>query len=199
MGKYSKNENKENQFRDSFLSLLHDLVYVLAVVVLLFTFFVRLEVVSGTSMCDTLQNGDYLLVLSGPMYSEPEAGDIIVAAKDTFRGGEPIIKRVIAVEGQTVDFDFAKGIVYVDGVALDEKYIATPTSISEGGVFPQVVEAGHVFVMGDNRNDSKDSRSPEIGQIDRREILGKAVFLLFPGRDRHSGLQELNRIGGIYG
>ena len=199
MGKYSKKNYNARWLRAGALSLLHDLAYVLVAVILLFTFCVRLVVVSGTSMCDTLQSGDYLLVLSSVLYGQPEAGDIIVLSKDTFRDGEPIIKRVIAVEGQTVDIDFAKGIVYVDGVALDEPYIATPTSLSEGGVFPQVVEEGHVFVMGDNRNDSKDSRSPEIGQVDTREIIGKAVFLLLPGRNRISGSFDFSRIGGLCG
>ena len=197
MGKYEKNENNSKKLRDEMISLLHDLVYVLCAVILLFTFCFRLMIVSGTSMCDTLQNGDYLLVLNSTLSGSPEVGDIIVAAKDDFHDGEPIIKRVIAVEGQEVQIDFVQGIVYVDGVALDEPYTATPTSVSEGETFPQVVRPGCVFVMGDNRNDSKDSRSPQIGQIDRREILGKAIFLLFPGKNRWNGETDLGRIGGL--
>ena len=89
------------------------------------------------------------------------------------------------------------GIVFVDGVALDEPYTYTPTNVSEGMEFPLVVEDNCIFAMGDNRNRSKDSRHPEIGQIDKREILGKALFLFLPGVDKgHSG-PDFDRIGAI--
>jgi signal peptidase I len=188
-------KQEKNDTRELVLSTLRDVVCVLSAILLLFTFCIRMVIVSGTSMCDTLENGDYLLVIGNLFYRDPQPGDIVVACKDSFRDGEPIIKRVIATEGQTVDIDFAKGIVYVDGEALNEPYVSTYTNISEGGYFPQVVEKGHVFVMGDNRNDSLDSRSPEIGQLDHRQILGRAVFLLFPGANRFSGKLELERIG----
>ena len=128
-------------------------------------------------------------------YREPQHGDIIVASKKSFDDGSPIIKRVIATEGQVVDIDFDLGIVYVDGVALDEPYTSTPTNISEGITFPLTVEEGHIFVMGDNRNLSKDSRSSEIGLIDCREVLGKAIFLIFPGNNPSRGERNFNRIG----
>ena len=147
-------------------------------------------------MDETLNDGDYLLLLNGIFFNNYKQGDIIVASKDSFHDGEPIIKRVIATEGQEVDIDFNLGVVYVDGVALDEPYINTPTNLDEGTAFPLVVEKGHLFVMGDNRNHSKDSRSPEIGLIDKREVLGKAVFLIFPGLD--SGEREFDRIGVIH-
>ena len=127
-------------------------------------------------------------------YNEPQQGDIIVAAKESFRNGEPIIKRVIATEGQTVDIDFGTGIVYVDDVALDEPYAKTPTTLKESVSFPLTVEEGCVFVMGDNRNRSKDSRFIEIGLIDTREIIGKAIFLCYPGNS-DSGAQDFTRIG----
>ncbi len=186
----------KNSFRKSILTYLHDLVYLLVVVLLLFLLCFRVVVVSGPSMKDTLQNGDYLLLLGGVFFDEYEQGDIIVAAKDSFRNGEPIVKRVIATEGQTVDIDFITGVVYVDGVPLNEPYTRTPTNLYEGIDFPVVVEEDHVFVMGDNRNDSKDSRSPEIGQIDLREILGKAIFLIFPGQDEYNN-RPYDRIGVI--
>ncbi len=178
------------------VTYLHDLVYLLAVVLLIFLFFLRVVVVSGPSMDETLNDGDYLLLLNGIFFKDYNQGDIIVASKDSYHDGEPIIKRVIATEGQTVDIDFNLGIVYVDGVALNEPYINTPTNLDEGTVFPLVVDKGHLFVMGDNRNHSKDSRSPEIGLIDKREVLGKAIFLIFPGLD--TGKREFDRIGVIH-
>ena len=131
--------------------------------------------------------------------SAPEYGDIIVACKDSFRDGEPIIKRVIATEGQTVDIDFDNGIVYVDGVALEEEYIYSPTNLAEGMEFPLVVREGCLFLMGDNRMDSRDSRAPEIGQVDEREILGRAFFLAMPGTGRGEYTVEWDpgRIGGL--
>ena len=148
-------------------------------------------------MMQTLQNGDRLIVLSNAVYKNPKAGDIIVASKDSFKDGEPIIKRVIATEGQKVDIDFKTGLVYVDDKVLYEPYINTPTNLYEGVDFPLIVDEGCLFVMGDNRNDSKDSRSVEIGLIDRREILGKAIFLVIPGVDPDTEKRELNRIGAL--
>ena len=129
----------------------------------------------------------------------PEYGDIVVASKDSYDDGAPIIKRVIATEGQTVNIDFDQGVVYVDGIELDEPYTYTPTNVQEGMSFPLVVEEGCVFVMGDNRNQSRDSRSPEIGLVDKREILGKAVFLILPASDPEIGQDkpDYNRIGAI--
>ena len=176
---------------------LHDLLYMLITVILLFLLVFRVIVVSGSSMYSTLIDGDYLLLVSNLFYPEPQYGDVIVASKESFDDGAPIIKRVIATEGQTVDIDFEAGIVYVDGVALQEHYTYTPTNVSEGIEFPLTVDRNCVFAMGDNRNRSKDSRHPDIGQIDKREILGKAVLLFMPGRDKgHSG-PDFDRIGAI--
>ena len=177
------------------LSYLHDLVYLLAVVIILLLLVFRIVVVSGPSMNDTLVDGDYILLLSNTFYRNPKAGDIIVACKENFENGEPIIKRVIATEGQTVDIDFVTGTVSVDGEILDEPYILTPTNLFEGVEFPVTVDEGCIFVMGDNRNRSKDSRSLEIGQIDRREVLGKALFIFFPGADALHPQRDYSRIG----
>ena len=157
----------------------------------------RVVVVSGPSMRNTLIDGDYIILMNNILYREPQQGDIIVASKDSFKNGEPIIKRVIAMEGQEVDIDFETGIVYVDGAALDEEYTLTPTNQFEGMIFPLTVDEGCVFVMGDNRNNSKDSRDPEIGLIDCREILGKAIFLALPGVDNITDTRDLSRIGGL--
>ena len=138
-------------------------------------------------------------VLGGSKRRYGTIGDIIVASKDSFGGGEPIIKRVIATEGQTVDIDFDAGIVYVDGVALKEDYTYTPTNVDEGIVFPITIAEGCIFVLGDNRNGSRDSRDPSIGMIDTRQILGKAVFLVFPGTGErgNSAPRDFRRIGAM--
>ena len=126
-------------------------------VVLLFTFVIRLIGVDGHSMVPTLQDGDRLLVLNAMLDNDYEYGDIVVLRKDTFLE-EPIVKRVIATEGQTVDIDFVSGAVYVDGELLEEDYINEPTYVEEGTEFPLTVPEGSIFVMGDNRNHSSDSR-----------------------------------------
>ena len=181
------------------LEYLHDIVYVLALILLVFTFCARVVIVSGSSMFSTLVDGDYLLVINSPLCGELERGDIVVASMDRFKGGEAIVKRVIATEGQTVDIDFRTGVVYVDGEALEEDYIYTPTYLSEGMEFPLVIDEGCVFLMGDNRGDSRDSRAPEIGQVDTREVLGQAVFLMLPGtgRGEYTVERDFGRIGGL--
>ena len=193
--KFLKKEEENPGLRESILDYFHDLIYILTVVVLLCLVFFRVVVVSGSSMYNTLLDGDYLLLISNVFYRNPQPGDIVVASKESFDNGAPIVKRVIATEGQTVDIDFGAGIVYVDGVALEEDYTYTMTNMDEGVKFPQVVEEGHVFLMGDNRNRSKDSRSPEIGQVDRRELLGKAIFLFVPGTHFGNDPFDISRIG----
>ena len=195
-------ENKENAeektgFSGSLVMYLHDLCWMLAVVMILFLIFFRIIVVSGPSMKMTLLDGDYLLLISNLFYREPEKGDVVVVSKQDYDNGKPIVKRVIATEGQIVDMDFANGIVYVDGLPLEEDYINTPTNLDEGSVFPQIVEEDHVFVMGDNRNNSKDSRSLEIGQVDKREVLGKVALLMVPGTDHGAEARDVHRIGTV--
>ena len=196
MEQIQPSENKENIWQE-ILAYMKDACYMIACVVLIFSFFVRIVVVSGGSMFATLYDGDYLLVMDRNICGELEQGDIVVAAMDRFRDGAPIVKRVIATEGQTVDIDFREGIVYVDGVALEEPYIYQKTHLAEGMEFPLTVEDGCLFLMGDNRNDSTDSRDPSIGQVDTREILGRAFFLAIPGT--HDGEEpfQIGRIGGL--
>lgn len=190
-----KKEKPKETPQQSVMMYLHDLVYLICAILLVLLLCFRVVIVSGDSMKNTLVDGDYLLLLSNFFYRDPQQGDIIVASKDSFRDGEPIVKRVIATEGQEVDIDFETGTVYVDGVKLDEPYIYTTTTVQEGMTFPLTVEEGHVFVMGDYRSVSMDSRSPEIGLIDNREILGKAIFLLLPGTDKGRGPRYFYRIG----
>ena len=189
--------SKREESKTNILLYLHDFVYWLTGILLVFLLLFRVVVVSGPSMNQTLVHGDYLLLINNVFYTQPKQGDIIVAAKASFDAGEPIIKRVIATEGQWVDIDFDTGTVYVNGTALVEPYTNTPTNLYEGISFPLMVDEGCFFVMGDNRNESKDSRSIEIGQIDEREILGKAIFLLMPGRDPVTQKQNFHRIGAL--
>lgn len=177
------------------LSYLHDVVFLIAAILIVFSLLFRVVIVSGPSMNSTLIDGDWLLLLSNVFYTEPQYGDIIVASKDSFDDGAPIIKRVIATEGQTVDINFDEGVVYVDGNELSEPYTLTATNMSEGVSFPLVVEENCIFVMGDNRNVSKDSRSTDIGLIDCREVLGKALFIFYPGDNKGNVIRDFSRIG----
>ena len=204
-GKYLRKNREKASFEETesfgwkknILMYLHDVTYMLVAVIFIFLLVFRMVVVSGSSMYSTLKDGDYLLLVNNLFYPHPQAGDVIVASKESFNEGESIVKRVIATEGQTVDIDFEAGIVYVDGQALDEPYTNTPTNLTEGMEFPLVVRENCIFAMGDNRNNSRDSRSPEIGQIDEREVLGRVLFLLLPSYDPAVGRQEFSRIGVV--
>ena len=197
-GEERVSDNKPVNSRQSTLLLyLHDLVYLLAIMIVALLLLFRIVVVSGSSMKNTLVDGDYLLLISNVFYREPKREDIVVISKESFDNGKPIVKRVIATEGQLVDIDFINGIVYVDKVALNEPYLSTPTTNFEGVQFPLTVDTGCVFVMGDNREGSKDSRDPEIGLVDRREILGKVIFLLLPGGDKGAQSPNFDRIGVV--
>ncbi len=189
-------KNTDEMVKTGIVPYLKDIGSILIVILFVFLFCFRIAVVDGTSMNNTLIHNDYILLLNDLLAGDPEQGDIIVAST-TYRDGSPIIKRVIATEGQKVDINFETGVVTVDGVVLDEPYISTPTTMFEGVYFPITVDEGCVFVMGDNRGVSKDSRDPEIGQIDCREIVGKAIFLMFPGVDPVTGEKDLSRIGAL--
>ena len=177
---------------------LQALVSSVLVVVLIFTFVIRLIGVDGHSMCNTLQHGDRLLVLNSMLYHDYQYGDIVILRKDGVFDNDPIVKRVIAVGGQTVDIDFNEGIVYVDGEALEEDYIREPTYTAEGTEFPLTVPEGSIFVMGDNRNGSSDSRDYRLGTVDTRYVIGKAAFLIFPGPDYDTEKRDFSRIGVIW-
>ena len=176
---------------------LQSVIGVVAAIVVLFTFVGRISRVEGGSMRETLQDGDLLAVLNGPLCGDYRPGDIVIARRPDFNGGAPIVKRVIATEGQTVDIDFESGSVYVDGALLDEPYINELTFLQEGTEFPLTVPEGCIFVMGDNRNHSSDSRDSRLGTVDTRYVIGKAVFLAFPGADEDSGERDFGRIGVI--
>lgn len=161
---------------------LQSLAVIVLGVIFLFTFVVRITVVDGHSMEDTLHHGDIVLVRS--IGYVPRQGDIVVLTDKTFRSGS-IIKRVIATEGQTVDIDYATSTVYVDGEPLVEDYIkeARWDLYADNGVNHITVPEGHIYVMGDNRNGSSDSRDPGLGAVDVRCVIGQAVMVLFPLSD----------------
>lgn len=153
------------------------IISAIVVCVLVFVFVGRLVDVVGSSMVPTLHEGE-MVVISNLFY-EPKYGDIVVLRKETY-SEQCIIKRVIATEGQTVDIDFDEGIVYIDGEPLSEPYTAEPTYEREEFEGEVTVPEGCVFVMGDNRNKSTDSRTSSIGFVDKRYIVGKAYWVLFP-------------------
>lgn len=199
---YNYSEKKSSGNLDRFISktllpYLSNIAFVFFLLIVIFTLCFRITCVDGRSMNNTLMDGDYVLLLNDFLCGDYEQGDVIVASKESFRNGERIIKRVIATEGQWVDINFDTGTVKVDGKVLDEPYISTPTVTPEGLTFPLRVEDGCVFVLGDNRELSMDSRHPQIGQIDCREIVGKAIFIFFPGKSVDSGERDFGRIGGI--
>lgn len=158
----------------------------LILLIVIFMLFGRIIGVDGSSMLPTLHHGD-LLILQSLGY-EPQAGDVVVLNKAFASIHEPIVKRVIALGGQQVDIDYQAGSVSVDGQVLDEPYLAEamePPGYEH--ITSVTVPEGSIFVMGDNRNNSTDSRDSQLGTIDNGYILGKAVFALWP----------VNRIGAV--
>lgn len=142
-------------------------------VAVILVFFFRIATVNGQSMEPTLSDRDRLLLTTAP--SSYKYGDIVVIHRE---GLESLVKRVIATPGDKLDIDFEKGIVTVNGTVLDESYIAEPTYLSytDGPVFPFVVPQGYYFCMGDNRNNSLDSRSASVGLINEQYIIGRMVI-----------------------
>lgn len=165
---------------------LQTLVFAVTCIVLLFTFFGRITRVDGSSMVDTLHDGDLLLLRS--IGYHPRQGDVVVLNKTAVRTdpllhGEAIVKRVIATGGQSVYIDYDAGVVYVDGTPLDEPYILEQMQVRTGPYSGQTliqVPEGEIFVMGDNRNGSTDSRHELLGTVDERYVLGRALCILFP-------------------
>ena len=165
----------------SFYEFIEMLALVTVSIVLCFSFVFRLNIVDGPSMENTLHTGEYLLV--SDLFYEPTPGDIVVV-HDVTAGSytDPIVKRVIAVGGQTVDIDFTTWTLTVDGKVVDESsYKCLKDHLLLSNItYPFTVDEGYVFVMGDNRNHSADSRLAEIGQIDERCIVGKVYARVFP-------------------
>lgn len=147
----------------------------IVIVGLIITFVGRMMKVEGTSMEPTLHNSDRIITTN--IHGDFKHGDIVVIKR---KNDTSIVKRVIAVEGDTIDIDFETGSVFLNGMILDEPYIneATLRNVDFSG--PATVPTDHVFVMGDNRNHSDDSRNSKIGMVDEKNIFGQVIFRVFP-------------------
>ena len=173
-------ENKQEQKGSFLYDIVGIAVTAVVIVSLAFSFLFRTVGVSGTSMYPTLDDKDRIILSA--YAANPKTGDIVVTCQPSKVSYiEPtLVKRIIATGGQTVDIDFIQGIVYVDGVALDEPYINEITREPEDFIEPITVPEGYVFVMGDNRNASTDSRDSRVGLIREDYLLGKALFRVVP-------------------
>ncbi len=183
--------------KDTFFDILdtcESVLIAMFVVLMLFTYLFSVAVVEGDSMLPTLYDADRLLLMN---FSDPKPGDVVVLNSDlayTFDEngalqsddglGKRIVKRLIATGNQTVNIDFAAGIVYVDGTPLSEPYTSTLTTRDEGAfTYPITVPEGFVFVLGDNRSISKDSRHPDVALIPEDDIVGKVWLRVYPFDD----------------
>lgn len=154
------------------------LISALIICVIIFVFCIRVIDVNGTSMVPTLQHGNKMLV-SG-LFFKPQYGDVVVFKSDTYDPNKALVKRVIAVGGDEINIDFDKGVVYVNGEPVDEPYINELTATKIDFIGPKEVPKNCVFVMGDNRNASTDSRDSRIGMVDSRTIIGRVYYVIFP-------------------
>ncbi|NLB29175.1 MAG: signal peptidase I [Clostridiales bacterium] len=192
-------EEKKRSSRLDVYDWIQSIVSTLIIVILAFIFIGRQIGVDGTSMRDTLHDADSVFV-TGLFYT-PHYGDIIIIKVDAYND-KPLVKRVIANEGQTIDINFDTSEVIVDGKVLYEPYIKEPTRVSLDFSGEVTVPEGCVFVMGDNRNASRDSRDMEIGFIDVRNVIGKVHFILFPGGTKADSAvtapRDWSRIGSVY-
>ena len=187
-GKVQETEEQcppDQQARLDLYDWIQSLMVALVICVSLFIFAVRVIDVSGSSMVPTLRDGDKMIV--SDLFYKPKYGDIVVFKTDQYDPDRALGKRVIATEGQEISLDFDRGVVYINGSPIEEDYIAELTTTKLDFIGPQTVPEGCVFVMGDNRNASTDSRKKEIGMVDERMILGRAYYVVFP-------LSEMGRI-----
>lgn len=185
-------EDVERSILGDLLDLIESILCSVFLVCLVFTFLFRIATVEGASMVPTLVNGDRLII--SELGYTPQQGDVVIInARKSYQLDSAqqvveseglnklIVKRIIALGGQKVDIDFNTGTVMVDDQVLQEGYINTLTTRDEGGMqFPVVVPEGYVFVLGDNRDISKDSRHPNVGFVPESEIMGKALLRVFP-------------------
>ena len=188
----SEKEDKKKSSLKEAVEYAESLAVVFVVMLMIFTFIARPATVDGDSMLPTLQNGERLII--SKLLYEPTAGGIVVLCGEAdLEEGKNLIKRIIATEGQTIDIDFDAGEVYVDGQLLSEPYILEPTYLDEGTEFPLTVPEGEIFVMGDNRNGSRDSRSLTVGTVKEEYIVGRVLFRFFPF-DRFGKISNTGRL-----
>lgn len=175
-------KQKPGKIVTTILEWAEEVILAIVLIAVVFTFVGRVVTVTGTSMVPSFHEEDRVLVVND--VGRVKRGDVVVIVNVL---QEPIIKRVVATEGETVDFDYESGAVLVNGQAIDETQFGLENGVTgepfgsfELLEFPQTVPEGCVFVLGDNRAVSEDSRYQDVGMIDERNILGKAVFHLFP-------------------
>ena len=173
---------KQNGGMASLFDWVRCIAFAIAIVVICLTFVFRLVDVDGPSMEDTLQSHDKVIITD--MFYTPHNNDIIVISHAA-NHEEPIIKRVIATEGQTLQLDYDNDRIIVDGIEIEESYIKGTTFSENYGNYqiPEVIPKGKIFVMGDNRHVSLDSRSSDIGLIDVSSVIGKAQLVAWPPAD----------------
>ena len=162
--------------------------------VLIFVFVGRTIGVDGRSMLQTLHHNDRVIITN--IFYTPANGDIIVFQSPADQFEFPLVKRVIAIENQVIDIDFESGNVYVNNILLNEPYIAAATTAQNDFAGPLIIPPGFVFVLGDNRNSSTDSRDSVVGLVDTRYILGKVLLVLIPGADDF-GHRDWSRFGFV--
>ena len=169
-------EKKKTTIREDIFDWIESMAISIFIVVIIFTFIFRIVQVSGRSMVPTLQNNDRIITTN--LFYEPAAGDVIVCNSLGLK--KTIVKRIIGVAGDTIDINFDEGKVYRNGVEIKEDYINNITKRHYDVKFPITVPEGSVFVLGDNRDESLDSRSSEVGFIDTEQITGKVIMRIFP-------------------
>lgn len=176
-----KNITEQDPCKSKFLTFSFDLVESVVTALIFVTIFLtvicmKFDVI-GPSMLPTLHNNDKLLVYH--LMYEPQKGDI-VTIDNPGQLDKNIVKRIIAKGNDSIKIDFDKGKVYVNGELLNEPYINMPTTQKANWNLPEKIPEGYYFVMGDNRGNSKDSRSYDVGLVSRDEIMGKVVLIYSP-------------------